>query len=124
LARRARIFWIVAILYWCALFAGTHVPARVIEKVPLNDKVEHLVGYGGLATLLFLAFVVGQRCQPASIAILVLGILILYGAIDEWTQIPVGRDCDLFDWYADVTGSAVALVLLTMLTGYLTAKKT
>ena len=117
--RRARIFWILTILYWCALFAGTHVPARVIVKVPLSDKIEHLAGYGGLATLLYLSFLFGGRRHPSDIAVLVLGIIICYGAIDEWSQIPVGRDCDLLDWYAEVTGCAVAVVVLTLASRYL-----
>jgi len=34
----------------------------------------------------------------------------VYGVLDEVTQIPVGRSCDLYDWFADVIGIAVGIL--------------
>ena len=46
---------------------------------------------------------------------LTLSILLLYGVFDELTQIPVGRSCEVADFYADVAGAAVAVVLMALL---------
>jgi VanZ family protein len=35
----------------------------------------------------------------------------ILGAIDELTQIPVGRDCSFWDWTADISGAAAGLLL-------------
>ena len=98
--------------YWLVLFGATHVPAYALPKVPVSDKIEHLVCYGLLATLLMLTFHVRGKFH-AGTGITVLALLLAYGAIDEWTQIPVGRSCELADWYADAAGSGVAVVLMT-----------
>jgi VanZ family protein len=34
-----------------------------------------------------------------------------YGILDELTQIPVGRHADVRDWFADVTGAIIGIVL-------------
>src|SRR3954465_11589133 len=92
------IFWIVVILYWAGLFGATHIPAPRLPPIPVTDKTAHLVSYGFLASLLYLALSRGNRARSsAEVAILVLTILLAYGAIDEWTQIPVGRSCELAD---------------------------
>ena len=100
--------------YWLALFAATHVPAYALPKVPVSDKIEHLVCYGLLATLLMITSYARGKFH-AGTGITVLATMLAYGAIDEWTQIPVGRSCELADWYADGTGSAVAVVVMTFL---------
>lgn len=41
----------------------------------------------------------------------VLGIIGLYGALDELLQIPVGRSCEFGDWVADVLGASLGFTL-------------
>jgi VanZ family protein len=112
--RKARALWIVTIGYWLILFTLTHIPGEKLPHVPLSDKTEHLTGYGTLATLLYFSL---WRSKPhlSNIGIVVLGIGMMYGAVDEWIQaIPfIHRDCDLLDWYADTTGLAIAVIVLT-----------
>jgi len=110
LNRPARILTIITIVYWSALFAATHIPAKFVPPVPVNDKLEHFCGYGGLASLLFSALYFRGRRKPAEIVVFVLGLMMCYGAVDEWTQILVNRDCELADWFADCSGAAVAVV--------------
>ncbi len=105
-----RAHWIVAIVYWLAIFTLTHLPAKDIPPLPVSDKVEHMTAYGVLGILLFAAIRAGgtKRLRAAGIVI-VIGLL--YGAADELLQIPVGRSCDIRDWYADSAGIVVAVLI-------------
>lgn len=114
--RAARICWVLTILYWCGLFGLTHLPAPRLPYIPVTDKTAHTVSYSLLAAGLFTALYLGGRRRPTEIAILVLGTLLAYGAIDEWTQIPVGRSCEMADWNADAAGAAMTVVLATLVT--------
>jgi VanZ family protein len=100
--------------YWALIFTLTHLPPRALPHVRLSDKIEHLLAYGCLGGLLFLTLWL-TRPRIAQLGILVLAIGMAYGAIDEWLQIPVGRDCDLLDWFSDTTGVAIAVVCLTFI---------
>ena len=110
-----RIFWIVAILFWAALFCATHIPAPRLPPIPVTDKTAHVVSYGTLALLLSLAVGARGTRSPAEVAMTVLPVMIAYGAIDEWSQIPVGRSCELADWYADVAGAATAVTIVMLM---------
>lgn len=111
-----RLLWAVTIVYWLGIFTLTHVPAPRLPTVHVSDKLEHLISYGALGTLLFLSLW-AVRPTWTQIGILTLAIGIMYGAIDEWLQaLPfVNRDCDFLDWTADVSGVAIAVVVLTFI---------
>ena len=109
--RAGRIGWIVTIVYWCGLFLLTHLPARRLPVVPVTDKTAHFVCYGILATALFISLRFSSARQATDVALIVLAVMLAYGAIDEWTQIPVGRSCEMADWYADAAGAATAVTL-------------
>ena len=116
--RRNRLkTWALAllVLYWLALFVGTHVPRGPHELLPKNvsDKLLHLTAYGGLAFLICLNWSLRRPLGWRQGAI-VLALLAGFGALDEVTQIPVGRDCDLFDWTADVTGATAGVGLFLL----------
>jgi VanZ family protein len=100
--------------YWLLIFTLTHLPPRHLPHVNLWDKIQHLLAYGCLATLLFLTLWL-TRPRLAQLGIVVLAICMMYGAVDEWLQIPVGRDCELVDWFADTSGAAIAVVGLTFI---------
>jgi VanZ family protein len=53
---------------------------------------------------------------------LVIGICLLYGAIDELTQPLVGRFCSFDDWLADASG-AIAVVAAAMVIGAMRAAR-
>ena len=111
--RSARIVLICTILYWCILFAATHVPGPRLPPIPVTDKTAHTISYALLATGLFLSLHRRGRRAPSQIAVIVLGTLLLYGAIDELSQIPVHRSCEMADWNADAAGAGMAVVLMT-----------
>ena len=98
-------------VYWLAMFTGTHLPAEALEGIPASDKTLHLLGYAGLAVLLTLAALPGVRPRPKLLAAVLL-VLVTYAAFDEWSQRFVrGRASELGDWYADVAGSLLGMVI-------------
>ena len=102
--------WVVVAVYWISMFAGTHWPKGPHLPISGGDKLMHFSAYLGLAFLLSLATATwSPTLWLKSTAIVIL--LACYGAFDEITQPLVGRDCELFDWYADVTGVLVAVGL-------------
>ena len=107
----ARVCWGLTILYWLAMFAGTHTPAIKLPAVT-SDKTLHFVSYALLAAAILVSLRVSGRLRSTS-GVTVLAILLAYGAIDEWTQaLPfINRSCEMADWHADAAGAAVAVVL-------------
>jgi len=98
----ARIAVIVLlILYWLALFVGTHLPPGVGGGVEIPDKVLHFSGFAGLGGLL--AFAAPNRRWRTLLACWLLAVG--YGAVDELTQPIVGRDDDIWDFVADTAGA-------------------
>jgi hypothetical protein len=98
--------------YWLALVIGTHVThtPRVILALATSDKWLHLSAYAGLAFLIGLNGSLRRtwtRRQWIAVPVL----LAVFGAVDEMTQIPVGRECDILDWAADVVGSVAGVTL-------------
>jgi len=102
----------ILVVYWIALVAGTHVPQPPMLIFPraLSDKWLHMLAYVGLSFLLSLNWSL-WRPWAWWHALAVLGALAAFGAVDEITQIPVGRDCEPMDWVADVIGSTVGLAI-------------
>jgi VanZ family protein len=99
--------------YWLGLFILTHTPVALPIIIVSSDKSAHFIGYAMLATALFASLRVLGRRDPM-LMVLVIGLA--YGAIDEWLQIPVGRSCELNDWFADAAGVAAAVTVCTLIT--------
>ena len=114
-----RILWTITACYWGVLFTLTHIPPRHLPHGPGSDKLHHFAAYLVLAFLLggtlWMVFPARRRLMP----ILVVLAAMAYGAFDEFTQIAVGRDCELNDWLADVAGAACAGATLYLLQIYL-----
>jgi VanZ family protein len=92
------------------LFIATHLPSdfvRLPESV--SDKVPHFVAYAVLAILAAAAWQANNcRCSWRRWFVVWL-LLALYGVVDEWTQIPLGRHASVADWLFDVAGAGVGL---------------
>jgi len=99
-------------LFWLAIFIGTHMPVTTtILPLENRDKLMHFGAYLTLAVLVATTWqLAGGFLTPRHLAFAWLAI-VAYGAIDEITQIPVGRDCDIFDWIWDAAGAAVGLLI-------------
>jgi VanZ family protein len=111
--RFRKLSLVVLGVYWCALFAGTHAPT--VPAVPLgpSDKLLHAASYAVLALLLAWAWSV-HRPFAGGGWLAVLAIVFLYGALDEITQIPVGRQADVADWIADAAGAIMGVAVFTI----------
>lgn len=112
-----RIAWCLVALYWVALFTLTHLPPSEAPHPPsfLGDKGSHAIAYCGLTFLLgFTLWTFGLGRRSRLWPWITLSAVLAYGAVDEWTQIIVGRDCELLDWVADGTGAVVAVLLLAV----------
>jgi VanZ family protein len=112
-AVRTRIRWLAGValvLYWLSMFTGTHIPVAAEVVLNTNDKLLHFSGFFGLAFLLELVLL---RSRPISYGrfFAAIGILAAYGAFDEITQTLVGRDCDVRDWLADISGATCGALL-------------
>lgn len=111
-----RLDWIGLLLigYWLTIFASTHVPmpppAIAKERHLPLDKVAHFGAYFILATLAAIALAQARVLRWPHYLLLFL-LIAAYGIVDEWTQsfIP-RRECDLWDWFADLGGCGLALV--------------
>jgi VanZ family protein len=99
--------------YWLGLFILTHTPVALPVILVGTDKSAHFYGYALLGVALFASLRVLGRRDPA-LTVLMIGLA--YGAIDEWLQIPVGRSCELNDWFADAAGVAAAVTVCALIT--------
>jgi len=108
--RSSAVMMTVLIIYWLALFLGTHAPITSRVVPPISDKLLHFGAYTGLAVLCAANVWIFRPLNFRSLAV-VFVVLACYGIVDELLQIPVGRHCDINDWYADLKGVAVGLAL-------------
>ncbi|MFO0789573.1 MAG: VanZ family protein [Pirellulales bacterium] len=102
--------------FWITLFTATHVPVPTTVGPPeFGDKIAHFSAYLILAFLLATAWQLAGGILTTRHLVFAWLAVIGYGAFDEITQIPVGRDCELLDWVADAAGSATGLALFVAL---------
>jgi VanZ family protein len=110
--------------YWLTMFIGTHVPPTTsfLPNEEHNiDKVLHFTAYATLAGLLATVWQLSSGVLTARHLRWTWIAVVIYGALDEITQIPVNRDCDFWDWVADACGAAVGLLVFVWLRRRLTA---
>jgi len=115
--RSHRYFVAALVVYWLAMFVGTHYPKAPELLFNANDKLCHFAAHAGLACLLvswWQLAPLGRRMSSLKIAAIAIALVAAYGAFDEITQIPVGRDCELLDWVADVSGGIVGSLSATL----------
>jgi VanZ family protein len=109
---RAAVLTAVAIVYWAAMFAGTHWPVGPHvqpNKYALFDDLQHFVAFGGLALLLCGAGW-AHGLGGWRLAGLVLATIAVYGVIDELTQGLVPRRVpSVSDWLANMLGAGLGV---------------
>jgi VanZ family protein len=107
---------LVLACYWAALFLGTHWPrAHEVLRIGASDKALHFTAYFGLALLVGVNWSLRAKFgwRQRGVALL---LVVVFGALDELTQIPVGRDGSVYDWLADLAGAALGLATCVALT--------
>jgi VanZ family protein len=102
-------------VYWIAMFTGTHWPRVSMPGFSYSDKVLHYSAFFGLSILLCTFWAARAGAARVSL-IVVLAALALYGLVDEISQIPVGRDCEVLDWCADMAGALTGVTLFSLVT--------
>jgi len=104
------------VLYWPAVFIASHIPfPQWAVQTKVTDKSLHYFAYLILVFLLWFAVNPWKKAnwrKPA--AWWVLFVVVLYGVLDEWLQSFVGRNVDIKDFFASLTGSITGLVLLSI----------
>jgi len=105
-----RLATIVLVVYWIALFTGTHMPSPPRLGVRVNDKIQHFTAFFGLATLLY--WVVPARRNVLRKIAIVLVVAITYAAFDEWSQrFSPRRTVDIWDFITNVSGIMTATLV-------------
>jgi VanZ family protein len=109
---RSSVILLALVCYWSALFVATHMPAQmVLLPGGLSDKMPHVVAFAVLAILFAAAWRVTAGPLGWRQLCTVWALIVLYGAVDEVTQIPVGRNANLSDWLADAAGATLGLAI-------------
>lgn len=107
LASRART---LAVIYLLVLFTVTHIPGLPTSGFSFSDKVQHFCGYSALTFLVLLGWELTMGVLEAKHYFAVWLAGTLYAIVDEVTQIPVGRTCDVNDWAADMCGILAGMI--------------
>ncbi|MFM8708287.1 MAG: VanZ family protein, partial [Planctomycetia bacterium] len=106
--RLRRLLSLATAGYAIALAVATHYPRPQEILVRLGaggvtDKVQHVVAYTVLGLLAAVTLASWNRWALRNL-VLLLGVLALFGAIDEVTQPLFGRMADPADWVGDCVG--------------------
>lgn len=94
-----------------AMFLGTHLPIHVRHGVSGGDSYAHFVAYMLLTICILTSWELSAGILKPQHYFTVWLLGTLYGAFDEITQIPVGRNCDGMDWLADIVGIVAGLTI-------------
>ena len=117
---------VVLLVYLTALITGTHLPhPEDLISLKGNDKLLHFGAYFGLAFLMATRL---WTLRPVTWrATLAIGCLVaLTGVVDELTQLLPGinRQCEFWDWLADVAGAVCGLLVWHLCRRVLTRRAT
>lgn len=99
----------MAAIFWVQSLSAPPAPPG------LNDKLTHLLSYGGLGLLAARACA-GGIGRPVTVASALVAVALGsgYGLTDEIHQMFVPlRRVELFDWYADTAGAAAGTAVCT-----------
>lgn len=114
-----RFISIAAPAIWAAIVFILHVikidmdPDRV-PKIPHADKLVHFAMFGALSFLICRSVIYHIQVKPdTKLRIVIFLVCIGYGAALEKIQgiMPSARDSDLYDWFADIAGSAFGIMI-------------
>jgi len=107
------------------LLVGTHLPPGSVLLPPEKhgfDKVLHFTAYAILAGLLATTWQLSSGILTARHLRWVWCAVVIFAALDEITQIPVHRDCSIWDWSADALGAVVGLLAFVWLRSRIAAR--
>ncbi len=115
--------WILVVAYLALIFGVSSIPQNPLSRTcfRVSDKLAHLAEYTGFGLLLSLAFrSTFHRARRWVLLLVVVFIGAAVGALDETYQATVpGRERELLDWVADVTGVLVGSCLAMALNSWM-----
>jgi VanZ family protein len=104
--RYVRFWYLLGVALTLVVIVSSLVPPRDLPPTGINDKVEHIVAYGGLA-LCFGGLIAPRRYLRLGLLLLALG-----GGMEiAQGLMGLGRTADWHDFYADAFGTALGLAL-------------
>jgi hypothetical protein len=104
--RYVRFWYLLGVALTLVVIVSSLVPPRDLPPTGMNDKVEHIVAYGGLA-LCFGGLIAPRRYLRLGLLLLALG-----GGMEiAQALMGLGRMADWHDFYADAFGTALGLAL-------------
>ena len=105
------------LVYWIIILVLTHIPIpKVVRQAHVSDKSLHLMAYMLLAFFLWLAITPNKKLSFKKPALwLILLISCVYGFLDEWLQLYVGRNANFDDFLADLLGALIAVTILSIM---------
>ncbi|MFH1196848.1 MAG: VanZ family protein [bacterium] len=114
------LIYIALGIYWIALFIFTTIPSESMPSIGISDKFEHFGAYFLLSSLFLLSAQLQNKYyflsnKPIFYTII---IILVYGAFDELHQMLVpGRDCNIWDWTANLLGVIAGVYFTNLLFG-------
>jgi VanZ family protein len=113
LYRLRRVVLALWILAWMAAFTSTHIPGEDLPSIQVSDKLLHTVGFFGLGAG-FMITLISYGVRRLNRIVLVVAVMMIYGALDEYTQQFFHRTTDIKDWCADMIGLAASVVAVEL----------
>jgi len=115
-AQRQKLTIIPVVLYWPAIFILSHIPIpQLVLEIQVSDKTLHCLAYLVLVFLLWFAISPFKKVNWRRAGVWwVLCVVVWYGVFDEWLQGYVGRNPNVMDFFADVAGALIGLILLSI----------
>ena len=116
LLRRHKYILLILLIYWPALFVLTHIPIPdLARRSGMSDKMMHLLAYMALVFLWWFSISPYRKVDWRKVKVwLALAVMVWYGAFDEWLQGHIGRSADVRDFYANLAGVLLGLVILSI----------
>ncbi len=119
LPRRRKTILLALLVYWPTMFVVTHIPqiSRWVAKAKVSDKTAHFIVYLVLTFLWWFTISPYTKVKWKKPTVWwALLVIVWYGAFDEYSQSFIGRNADVSDFLANLTGTLTALVLLSIFT--------
>ena len=116
LLRRHKYILLILLVYWPALFVLTHIPIpQLARRSGMSDKMMHVLAYMALVFLWWLSISPYRKVDWRKVKVwLALAVMVWYSAFDEWLQGHIGRSADVRDFYANMAGVLLGLVILSI----------
>ena len=104
--------WWPPVAWAVCILVATWIPGAMVPRIPAPDGTDKLVHFLFFVVLGFLIQRALHVQGSAVVTLYAILALAAFGALEEFVQqfIP-GRDMELFDWIADVSGAIVGVVI-------------